>query len=90
MRYKKDLDNYNRGIDINMTEGILMNITPENLTYPVTSITRLIQALGGLIILYLIFGLINLIIGIKKNKELKKMGDNIKKILKLLSKKEKK
>lgn len=73
-----------------MAEQILMNLTPENIASSFTTLTRMIQALGGLIILYLIFGIINLIISIKKNKELKKMSESLKKILAILSKKKKK
>lgn len=73
-----------------MAEELLMNLTPENIAYPVASLTRTIQALGGLVILYLIFGVINLIISKKKNKELKNISDNLKRILKILSKREKK
>ncbi|MBM3228592.1 hypothetical protein FJZ20_01785 [Candidatus Pacearchaeota archaeon] len=73
-----------------MAEQALMNLTPENMAFSITTLTRMIQALGGLIILYLIFGIINLIISIKKNKELKKMSENLKKIRAILSKKKKK
>lgn len=69
-----------------MVEQILMNLTPENVASSILTLTRMISALGGLIILYLIFGIVNLIISLKKNKELKEISENLKKILKILSK----
>jgi hypothetical protein len=59
------------------------------ITYPISSITRLIQALGGIILLYLIFSIVNAVINWKKNKEIKKLREDIREIKKILSKKKK-
>jgi len=63
--------------------------TIDTLVYPISSITRLIQALGGIILLYLIFGVVNAVINWKRNKEIKKLRNDVKEIKRLLSKKEK-
>lgn len=55
----------------------------------IANATRLIQALGGIILLYLIFGIINVVINWKKNKEIKKLRNDVKDIKRILSKKKK-
>ncbi len=74
-----------------MAGSIITNATGaiDTLTYPISSITRLIQALGGIVLLYLIFSIINLIINWKKKKEIMRLRDDIKEIKKMLSKKKK-
>jgi len=74
-----------------MTETIIANATGaiDALTSPLFSITKLIQALGGIILLYLIFSIINVVINWKKNKEIKKIRNDVKDIKRLLSEKKK-
>jgi len=74
-----------------MTETIIANATGaiDALTSPLFSITKLIQALGGIILLYLIFSIINVVINWKKNKEIKKIRNDVKNIKRLLSEKKK-
>lgn len=74
-----------------MTETIIANATGaiDTLTSPLFSITKLIQALGGIILLYLIFSIINVVINWKKNKEIKKIRNDVKNIKRLLSEKKK-
>ena len=59
----------------------------EDLTVQIASLTTIFQAIGGLIILYLIFNIINVILNKKKNKEIKEINENLKEIKNLLSKK---
>jgi len=75
-----------------MTETIIANAAGaiDTLTYPISSVTRLIQALGGIILLYLIFSIVNTVINWKKNKEIKKLRNDVKDIKRLLSEKRKK
>jgi signal transduction histidine kinase len=65
----------------------LTSVALEDLTRQISSLTTLFQAIGGLIILYLIFNLINFFTNRKKNKELKDINKNLKEIKTLLSKK---
>lgn len=65
------------------------NITTE-LIDKVGGLSTLIEALGGILILYLIFNIINSILGRKKQKELEKVNKNLEEIKKLLRKKKKK
>jgi len=69
----------------NLTEA-----TVDALVSNVASLTTFIQAIGGLIILYIIFGVINSILNRKKGKELKKINKNLEEIKVLLGGKERK
>ncbi len=62
----------------------------DTLTDPISTLTRLIQALGGIIVLYILFGIINIVINWKRIKELKKLRNDFKEIKRMLSKREKK
>ncbi len=75
-----------------MVETMIANATGAVDTFasPISSVTRLIQALGGIVLLYLIFSIINVIINWKKNKEIKRLGRDVRDIKRLLSKKSKK
>lgn len=72
-----------------MVIGNLTETTIENLINNVSSLTTFIQAIGGLIILYIIFGVINSILNRKKGKELKKINNNLEEIKELLGGKKK-
>ena len=65
----------------------ITNVDFENLISQVSSLTTFIQAIGGLIILYIVFNIINTIINRKKKNELKEINKNLKEIKKVLSKK---
>ena len=67
----------------NLTNGILL----EDLIGQVSSLTTLFQAIGGLIILYIIFNIINMIINRKKKKQLEEISENLKEIKKILKRK---
>ena len=69
----------------NLTNGILI----EEVLNQISSLTTFIQAIGGLILLYIIFNIINMIINRKKNKEIKMINKNLEDIKKLLQKKRK-
>jgi len=75
-----------------MVETIIANATGAIDTFasPISSVTRLVQALGGIVLLYLIFSIINVIINWKKNKEIRKLRNDVRDIKRLLSKKYKK
>ena len=68
-----------------MSEILLGNMTAETITTPIVTLTRFIQALGGILILYLIFSIINTIIVWKKNKGIKRINQNLEEIKKLIS-----
>lgn len=71
---------------------VLENITAtplDELTRQVSFLTRVLQALGGFIVLYIIFNVINVIINRRKNKRLEKIEKNLEDIKGLLSKKKK-
>lgn len=61
----------------------------EDLTGQIASLTTIFQAIGGLIIFYIVFNIINVILNRKKNKEIKEINKNLKEIKNLLSKKKK-
>jgi len=67
----------------NLTSGVLL----EDLIEQVSSLTTLFQAIGGLIILYIIFNIINMIINRKKKKQLGEISENLKEIKKILKRK---
>ena len=62
-------------------------VTLEDLTSQISSLTTIFQAIGGLIIFYLIFNIINVISNKKKNREIKEINENLKEIKSILSKK---
>ena len=67
----------------NLTNGVLIG----DLVKQISFLTTLFQAIGGLIIFYIIF---NIIINRKKKKQLEKINENLKEIKRLLSKGRKK
>ena len=67
----------------NLTNGVLLEVLPEK----ISSLIVLFQAIGGLIICYIVFSVINMLINRKKHKEIKKINKNLEEIKKLLKKK---
>ena len=63
--------------------------TMDALVNNISSLTTFIQAIGGLILIYIIFGVINSILNRKKRNELKKINSNLEDIKKLLKGKKK-
>lgn len=61
-----------------------MAITLDTLAGEVNLLTRFIQALGGVIVIYLIFSIANFILNRKKNKEIEKISKNLREIKNLL------
>jgi hypothetical protein len=53
----------------------------------VGNLTKVIAALGGVIFVYLLFNILNFMINRRKEKELKKVNENLVEIKKLLTKK---
>jgi len=68
----------------------LMAIIPQEFFSSMGSLILLLKALGGFIILYLIFSIINLIINRNKRKEISQINKNLEDIKRLLTKKKKK
>ncbi|MEX0920478.1 MAG: hypothetical protein WDZ69_02750 [Candidatus Pacearchaeota archaeon] len=72
-----------------MVNETIVGAAAETLTVPLDSLTTIIQALGGIIILYLAFSIANFIINWKKKKEIQKMKKDIQEIKKMLLKNKK-
>jgi len=70
--------------------GNLTDVTVEKMINQISSLTTFIQAIGGLIILYLIFNIINAILNGKKKKQLERINENLEEIKQLLKNKRKK
>jgi len=68
----------------------LMATIPQEFFSSMGSLIILLKALGGFIILYLIFSIINLIINRNKRKEISQINKNLEDIKRLLTKKKKK
>lgn len=66
-------------------EGIV-NLFPEDLVSQVSFLIKLFQAIGGLIIFYIVFNIVNVIINRKKKNELKEINKSLVEIKKLLAK----
>ena len=59
----------------------------QNLVENVSSLTTFIQAIGGLILIYIIFNVVSMILNRRKTKEIKKINQNLEDIKRLLKKK---
>jgi hypothetical protein len=64
---------------------VVTNLPPE-LISRVGSLITLLQALGGFLILYIIFNIVNAILNRKKRDELKQINLNLEEIKRLLKK----
>jgi signal transduction histidine kinase len=71
-------------------ENITSYVVPDSVLNQITSLTRLFQAIGGLIIAYLIFNFINVLLNKKKKNELRKIRETVEKINEKLGNKKKK
>ncbi|MBU0894119.1 MAG: hypothetical protein KKF48_01425 [Nanoarchaeota archaeon] len=65
----------------------LIYALPQELVGKVSVLLTILQALGGVIILYVIFGVISLVINRKKNKQIELINKNLEEIKVLLYKK---
>lgn len=65
-------------------------LLPEDVVHQISYLSTLFQAIGGLVIAYIVFNIINIIHNQKKEKELKKMRMLLEDIDKKLSRKNKK
>jgi len=68
-------------------EGLVGGVEIESLVNQVSFLVRIFQAIGGLIIAYIIFSVINTIIERKKRNELRRMRELLEQINKKLTKK---
>ena len=66
-----------------------VNLTPEVISQISLFIT-ILQTLGGIFIIYLLFNIMNLFLNRKKQKELDKINQNLEEIKKILKKSKKK
>jgi hypothetical protein len=60
---------------------------PEALVTKLSSLVSVLQALGIVIVIYVVFSLINTVINRKRMREIEKINKNLRDIKKLLSKK---
>ena len=68
-----------------MANGVdLISQIPPELLKNVDTLVTLFHIFGGVIIIYLVFGIINFVLNRKKNLELKKINENLGEIKKLL------
>jgi len=73
-----------------MAIGNFTDITlVEGLVNQVSSLTTFLQALGGVILVYIIFNVINAVINRKKKKQLELINNNLEDIKKILKGKKK-
>jgi len=68
----------------------LSDVTIENLINQISTMTTFLQAIGGLILIYIIFGVINAVLNRKKRDELREINKNLEEIKKLLKGKKRK
>lgn len=61
------------------------NVSSSGIFGSITSLTQIFQAIGGLIIAYIIFGIINIILNRRKNKQIEDIRKLLEKINKKLS-----
>ncbi len=64
-----------------------MAITPEVLFEDMSSLITFFEAVGGLIVAYIAFGIVNIILGRRKDAELRKMRELLQQINNKLGKK---
>jgi len=64
----------------------LLSAVPSEMISNISFLVNILQALGVAILVYIIFNTISLIMARKKQKELKKINDNLEAIKRLLSK----
>jgi cbb3-type cytochrome oxidase subunit 3 len=69
-----------------VAEEVINNIP---LIEQITVLTRTLQALGGVIFLYILFGIINVMFNRRKKKEMEKINNRLKIIEKILKKNKK-
>lgn len=60
---------------------------PENLIYQIGWLITILQAVGGVIIIYIIFNIVNTIINRKRLKQIDEINDHLKQIEKILKNK---
>jgi beta-lactamase regulating signal transducer with metallopeptidase domain len=65
----------------------LSDVALENLINSISNLTTFIQAIGGVILIYLVFNIINAIFNRKKRNELREINKNLEEIKKILRKK---
>ncbi|MEX0920769.1 MAG: hypothetical protein WDZ62_00700 [Candidatus Pacearchaeota archaeon] len=74
-----------------MVNETIVSTVVESVSIPMDSLMGIIQAIGGLLIIYVIFSIVGAVLNWRKNKEIKKMYKDIqdikKKVNKLISKK---
>lgn len=69
-----------------MVSEEVINILSEDFVLQLANLNLFIQAIGGIILFYIIFSLINLYLNRKKKKQLRNMDENLFEIKKLLQK----
>ena len=62
----------------------IVSALPAELVGRIDFLVTILQALGGFIILWIIFNIISVFMSRKKNKEINKINENLEKIIRLL------
>jgi len=70
-----------------VVENITSILLPEEIVKDLSFLATLFQAIGGLIVAYIVFSIINVIMGKKKEQELKKIREAVEQINEKLGKK---
>lgn len=65
----------------------LTSILPNEISNQISFLITLFQAIGGLIIFYIVFNVVNIILNRKKKKELQKIKRDLEEIKKILKNK---
>jgi len=60
-----------------VSEELLTNVLPQELVEKITFLLNILQIVGVAIILYLLFNIVNIFLSKKKERELKKISDNL-------------
>jgi L-cystine uptake protein TcyP (sodium:dicarboxylate symporter family) len=68
----------------------IITMIPQEFASKISLLTKTLQALGGIILLYIIFGIVNLLINKKKKEDIKKIRKDIEEIKEYIKKKKKK
>ncbi|MBU2617034.1 MAG: hypothetical protein KKB79_03615 [Nanoarchaeota archaeon] len=72
-----------------MVESSFVNAVSNTLNTPIGSVNWFVQAIGGIVVIYVGLAIINFILNLKKNKEIKKIGKDVREIKKILDKSKK-
>ena len=67
--------------------GEILTSLPPEVVHNIAELTFALQALGGILLLYFIFNIVNMILSRKRNREIEQINKNLEQIKRLLGKK---